>query len=258
MSTKRPLIAVCVAAVVALAGCTSGSDGGDSPSSAGSPSAESTPGSDTAPEVPEADLQDVPDVVAEVNGEKVRRDEFVTSYEGQLQQAALSSQSGGGEVDQDALKEQVVTQLVNNRLLTQAASKAGIEPTAKDVRSTLEDVAAQNGLESADAVIDALEEQGLSEDQVRADAATQFQVNAYIEAEADVQEPTEKELRAQYDALVEQMEAQGGDGASAPEVPPFEDVRDQLAQQATSQQQSAAVDEIVTGLRKKADVTINL
>ncbi|NNU27208.1 SurA N-terminal domain-containing protein [Isoptericola sediminis] len=256
MSIKRPLAAVTLAAVVALAGCSAGSDGDDTSSAPASPSAEAAPDAGAAPE---ADLEDVPDVVAEVNGEEIGREEFVTSFEGQLQQAALSQQqSGAGEVDQDALKKQVVEQLVNNRLLTQAAADAGIEPTAKDVRATLEDVAAQNGLESADAVISALKEQGLTEEQVRADAATQFQVSTYIEQEADVQEPSEKELRAQYDELVAQMESQGGDGASAPEIPPFEDVRDQLAQQATSQQQSAAIDTIVTDLREDADVTINL
>jgi len=254
--SKRPLVAVTLAAAVALAGCSADSDGEDTSSPSAAPSAAATPDAGAAPE---ADLEDVPDVVAEVNGEEVGREEFVTSFEGQLQQAALSQQqNGGGEVDQDALKEQVVEQLVNNRLLTQAADEAGIEPTEEDVQSTLEDVAAQNGLESADAVISALEEQGLSEKQVREDAATQFQVTTYIEAEADVQEPSEKELRAQYDDLVGQMENQAGDGASAPEVPPFEDVRDQLAQQATSQQQSAAIDTIVTDLRDDADVTIHL
>lgn len=252
MSIKRPFVALSVAAVVALAGCTSETD--ESPES--TPSAEQSPGA--GPEVPEADLDDVPDVVAEVNGEELGRDEFVSSYQGQLQQAAMSQQTTGQEVDQDALKQQVVEQLVGNRLLTQAASEAGIEVTEKDVDATLEDVAAQNGMQSADEVVAALGEQGMSEDEVRSDAASQFQVNAYVEAEADIEEPTEDELRDQYDTLVEQMEAQGGEGASQAEIPPFEEVRDQLAQQATSQQQGAAIDEIVSTLRDEGDVTIHL
>lgn len=252
MSIKRPLAALSVAAVVALAGCTSETD--ENPGS--SPSAEAT--SESGAGAPEADLEDVPDVVAEVNGEKVEREEFVTSYESQLQQAAMSQQTTGEEIDQDALKQQVVEQLVGNRLLTQAADQAGIEATDEDVQATLDGIAAQNGLQSADEVIAALGEQGISEDEVRADAASQFQVNAYIEAEADIEEPTEDELREQYDAIVEQMESQGGEGASQAEIPPFEDVRDQLAQQATSEQQSAAVDGIVSTLRDEGDVTIHL
>jgi peptidyl-prolyl cis-trans isomerase SurA len=251
MSIKRPLAALSVAAVVALAGCTSETDEQNPESS---PSAEA----EAAPGVPEADLDDVPDVVAEVNGEDVEREEFVTTYEGQLQQAAMSQQTTGQEVDQDALKQQVVEQLVGNRLLTQAATESGIEATDEDIETTLEDIAAQNGLQSADEVVAALGEQGISEDEVRSDAASQFQVNAYIEAEADIEEPSEDELREQYDTIVEQMESQGGEGASQAEIPPFEDVRDQLAQQAMGEQQSAAVDGIVSTLRDEGDVTIHL
>ncbi|WP_407319053.1 SurA N-terminal domain-containing protein [Isoptericola halotolerans] len=252
MSIKRPLVALSVAAVVALAGCTSETDdqNPESSPSAGAPEAGAG--------LPEADLEDVPDVVAEVNGEKVEREEFVTTYEGQLQQAAMSQQSTGQEVDQAALKKQVVEQLVGNRLLTQAADQSGIEATEEDVRTTLAGIATQNGMQSADEVIAALGEQGISEDEVRSDAASQFEVNAYIEAEADVEEPSEDELREQYDTIVEQMESQGGEGASQAEIPPFEDVRDQLAQQAMGEQQSAAVDEIVATLRDEGDVTIHL
>ncbi|GAA1975523.1 SurA N-terminal domain-containing protein [Isoptericola halotolerans] len=255
MSIKRPLVALSVAAVVALAGCTSETDDQDP---AAGPSAEQAPDAGAGTELPEADLEGVPDVVAEVNGEDIDREEFAASYEGQLQQAAMTQQSTGEEIDQEALKQQVVEQLVGNRLLTQAAAQADIEVTDEDVRTTLEDIAAQNGLQSADEVIAALGEQGLSEDEVRSDAAAQFQVSAYIEAEADIEEPSEDELRAQYDALVEQLEAQGGEETPETEIPPFEDVRDQLAQQATGEQQNAAVQEIVSTLRDQGDVTIHL
>ncbi|WP_277208273.1 SurA N-terminal domain-containing protein [Isoptericola croceus] len=255
MSIKRPLVALSVAAVVALAGCTSETDGENAESS---PSAEDAPQPGTGTDLPEADLDDVPDVVAEVNGENLEREEFVSSYQSQLQQVVMSQQSTGEEIDQDALKQQVVEQLVNNRLLTQAAAQADIEVTEEDIQATLEDVAAQNGMQSADEVIAALGEQGVSEDEVRSDAASQFQVSAYIEAQADIAEPTEDELRDQYDTIVEQMEAQGGEDAAGSEIPPFEDVRDELAQQAVSEQQSAAVDEVVSTLRDEGDVTIHL
>lgn len=255
MSIKRPFVALSVAAVVALAGCTSETD---QASPEASPSAEQAPGADAGADLPEADLEDVPDVVAEVNGENVEREEFVTTYQGQLQQAAMSQQSTGEEIDQDALKQQVAEQLVGNRLLTQAAEQSGIEATDEDIEATLEDVAAQNGMQSADEVIAALGEQGLSEDQVRSDAASQFQVGAYIEAEVDVEEPSEDELREQYDTIVEQMESQGGEDSAQAEIPPFKEVREQLVQQATSEQRSAAIDKIVSTLRDEGDVTIHL
>ncbi|MGO1199627.1 MAG: SurA N-terminal domain-containing protein, partial [Dermabacteraceae bacterium] len=121
--------------------------------------------------MPEADVSDVPDVVATVNGEEITKDEFTTIYEGQFQQLAMQQQTTGEEVDQAALKEQVANQLVDNRLLLQGAADAGIEPTDADIDATLEEIAKQNGLGSADEVVSTLEQQGMSEEDVRKDAA---------------------------------------------------------------------------------------
>ncbi|HLS65169.1 MAG TPA: SurA N-terminal domain-containing protein [Ruania sp.] len=256
MKITRPLTAVGVAVLLALAGCSgdgdSGENGSDAPAeTASDPAAD--PGADG--QMPEADVEDVPDVVAEVNGEEITRDEFVGDYEAQLQQAAMSQDPS--QIDQDELKQQVAQSMVDNQLLVQAAGEAGIEPTEEDIDTTLEDIAAQSGMSSADEVIAALEEQGMTEDEVRAEAADQFRVLGYIEAEADVAEPSEDELREQYDAYVEQME-QSGQGGEDSELPSFEEMRDQLAQQAVSEQQNAAAEEILTTLREDGEVTINL
>ena len=260
MKIARPLTAVGVAALLALAGCSGGEDGsGDGGSEQPSDSASDPAAapSEGGMQAPEADLENVPDVVAEVNGEEITRDEFAADYESQLQQAAMMQQQSGEEVNQDELKQQVAQTMVDNRLLTQAADEAGIEPTEEDIDSTLEDIAAQSGMGSADEVVAALEEQGLSEEEVREEAADQFQVLGYIESEADISEPTDEELQEQYDTYVEQME-QSGQGGEGGEVPPFEEMRDQLAQQAVTEQQNAAAEEILTGLREEGDVTIHL
>ena len=228
MKITRPLTAVGLAALLALAGCSSGDGGSGEDGSA--PPSESASDPAAAPEgeggmqAPEADLEGVPDVVAEVNGEEITRDEFAADYESQLQQAAMMQQQSGEEVNQDELKQQVAQTMVDNRLLTQAADEAGIEPTEEDVRQ---------------------------------EAADQFQVLGYIESEADISEPSDEELRQQYDDYVAQME-QSGQGGEGGEVPPFEEMRDQLAQQAVTQQQNAAAEEILTGLREEGNVTINL
>lgn len=259
MKITRPLTAVGLAALLALAGCSSGEDSGDgdsAPNESASDPAAAPP--DGEMEAPEADLENVPDVVAEVNGEEITRDEFAADYESQLQQAAMmQQQQGGEEVNQDELKQQVAETMVDNRLLTQAADEAGIEPTEEDIDSTLEDIAAQSGMGSADEVVAALEEQGMTEEDVRAEAADQFQVLGYIESEADISEPSDEELQEQYDGYVEQME-QSGQGGEGAEIPPFEEMRDQLAQEAVTQQQNAAAEEILTGLREEGNVTINL
>lgn len=263
MSIRRTVVAVCLVTVVALAGCASDNAGqgeGSDEASESSGNAEGAPGpgGDDQMQPPEADVDDVPEVVADVNGDEISRDEFVASYEGQLQQAAMAQQSTGEEIDQAELKQQVAELLVDNQLLTQAAEDAGIVATEQDIDATLEDLAEQNGLGSVDEVISALAEQGTSEEEARADAATQYQVTAYIDERADVEEPSEEELRGQYDALVEQMGEDGGPSGSEAETPPFEQVRDQLEDQAINEQQTAAVEEILADLQDDADVTINL
>jgi peptidyl-prolyl cis-trans isomerase SurA len=259
---RRTLAALTLTAALGLTACSGGQDDPSAASDGGgqeAPAASDGGGDQAAgaQQVPEADVSDVPDVVATVNDEEITKDEFVQTYESQFQQMTMQQQQTGTgeELDQDALKTQVAEQLVDNELLRQGAEDAGIEATDEDIDATLDQIAQQSGMGSGDEVVAALEQQGITEEQVREDAASQFAITTYIEQEADVAEPSEEELRAQYDALVEQQTQAGG---SAEEVPSFEEMREQLAQQATSQQQNEAATEIAGKLRESGDVTINL
>lgn len=284
MSIKRAALALPVAALIALAGCSSQS-GDQAGASEPAQGQQEQPGQlgqqgqhgklgqqeqqgkqgqegqqgqqGQQPKAPEPEVDDIPDVVAVVNGEKISKDTFVTTYEGQLQQTAMmQQQQGGGQVDQDKLKQQVLDSLVGNRLLVQAAQDAGIEATDQDVNDTLKKIAEQNGFKSADEVISALGEKGVSEKQVRSDAASQYQVTTFIHQKADISEPSDAELKKQYDKVVEQMGGAGEDAKG--QIPPFEKVRDQLAQQAVSQQENEAVQSILKDLRADADVKTNI
>lgn len=260
---RRTLAAVTLTAGLALTGCSGdqaapsgGSDGGGQPPAAsdggGAPAAGGEGGAQQAPEV---DVSDVPDVVATVNGEDITKDEFVPVYESQFQQMAMQQQTTGEQPDQAELKGQVAQQLVDNELLLQGAKDAGIEATDEDIDATLEEVASQNGLGSADEVVSALEQQGMSKEEIREDAASQFTLTAYIEQEADISEPTEEELKKQYEQLTAQQSQAGGDTS---QIPPFEEVKEQLAQQTVSQQQNEAATTLAAELREAGDVTINL
>ena len=267
---RRTLAALTLTAALGLtAACSGGqddpsqaSDGGGQAAPAASdgggqaaPGASDGGGAADDPQAQEADVSDVPEVVATVNGTEITKDDFVQTYQSQYQQMAMQQQTGGQAPDEEQLKTQVAEQLVNNELLRQGAEDAGIKATDKDIDTTLDEIAKQNGLGSGDEVVSALEQQGISAEQVRQDAASQFAITTYIEQEADIAEPSDEELKAQYDALVEQQSAAGG---SAEEVPSFEEMKDQLAQQATMQQQNEAATELAGTLREKGDVTINL
>ncbi len=246
MSISRLLVAGTLVGALALAGCSAGAE---------DPEEEATPApTDAAPAAPEADLDGLPDIVAVVNDEEITLEDFTSAYEPQLQQASIMQQQSGQEVDQDELKVQVADMLVNSALLTQAATASGIEATDEDVDGVLKDLATQNGLESVDDVIAAFDEQGIAEEDVREDAADQVRIDAYVAAETNVEAPSDEELREQYDQMVEQSKQQGGEG----EIPKFDEVKQQLADQAVSQEQNAAVEKIVTKLREDGNVDIKL
>ena len=108
---------------------------------------------------------------------------------------------------------------------------------------------------SADELLKAVEEQGVSADQAREQVETQAMVEQLVADENGPIEPTDKELRQIYTQAKKQQAASGGGGQ---EFPPFAQVRDQLVEQATSQETGRVATALVDDLRKDADITINL
>ncbi|WP_342388405.1 SurA N-terminal domain-containing protein [Salinicoccus bachuensis] len=205
------------------------------------------------PEMPEPDLEDVPDVVAEVNGEEITKEEFEQVYTAQFQQAAMQQQMAGEEVDQDQLKEQVVEGMVSQKLLIQEAGNSDISVPEEEVNETIDQLVEQNGLESQDEFFAALEEQGMSEEEVRSQLETELKANKLIAEEAGDIEPTEEELQTMYDEMTS-MQEESGEG----EVPSFEEVKPQLEDQVKMTKEGEAAQGLVEELREDADVTIHL
>lgn len=210
------------------------------------------PGEDgEMPEAPEPDVSDVPDVVAEVNGEEITGEDFITTYELQFEQMAMQSQMTGEEVDEGQLQAQTLETMVGSELLVQDAQERGHEATGNDVDELLEETAEANGMGSVDELLLAYEEQGVAEEDLRSDAETQVMVNQLV-GELDVAEPTEAELEELY----EQMSAQQppAEGEEGEEPPSFEEMRPDLEQQVTAQNENEAVLAHVDELREGAEV----
>jgi peptidyl-prolyl cis-trans isomerase SurA len=254
--------AALVAALLGASACSNDTGGDtDATTATDDAGATSAPGGDQAAAT--ADVADIPEVVAEVNGEPISRDDFVTAYEGQFQQASMQSQMGGEPVDQDALKQEVLDGLIGNTLLLQQVEEKGLEVSEEEIDSTLAELAQGNGMEPQD-FLAALEQQGLTEEDVRAEVEKQVGTDKLIEQEAPVEDPTEEELRAFYDEVAaQQAPPTGEDGAAAtdsPEsaLPPFEEVRPQVEEQVRAEKRSAAVQTYVDQLREDAEITTHL
>ncbi|ANU18278.1 peptidylprolyl isomerase [Planococcus maritimus] len=206
------------------------------------------------PEMPEPDLEGIPEVVAQVNGEEVSKEDFEAAYTGQFQQAAMQAQMSGQEIDQDQLKNQLAESMVGQKLLIQEAENQKLAASDEKVNQTLEQLAQQNGLETTDEFLKALDEQGMKEEEVRSQVATQVKVDQLIAESAGDTTPSDEEVEAAYEQMKEQQEQMG----SEEELPAFEELKPDLEEQVKTQKENEATQTLVAELREKADVTINL
>jgi len=248
-------------ALLGVSACGGDDGGGDGGNGDASPEAQST---ESPQAQPTPDLSGIPDVVAEVNGEEVTKDEFVAAYEGQFQQQAMQAQMSGQELDQDQMKEQTANGMVDTELLVQEAGNRDLEVTDEAKEQTLNEVVEQSQLGSADEFYSAMEEQGMDREQVDSQLETQVQIDQVIADEAGNIEPSEDELRQLYEQQKQQQEqmgqGQGGQGGqpSQQQMPSFEEMKPQLKQQAEMQKESEVAQTLVEGLRENADISINL
>jgi len=233
-----------------------GADGDSGDASGGAEAQQEQREKEADPSAPKPDLDGVPEVVAEVNGQEIPRGQFVQAYEAQFQQAVMQAQASTQEVDQNQLKKQVAENLVNTELLVQEADERNIKVSDKEVNRTLQQLAAQNGLESVDAFVAAMEQQGMDRDEVESQMQTQVRIQSLVSSEAGDVSASEAEMRALYEKLVAQQEQAGGQAAQ--QVQPFPKVRSQLADQVKAEKESQVAQRLITDLREKADVVVNL
>ena len=153
----RKLAAAAAATLLLIAACSS-----EDPEAATPPPPEEA--AELPEELPEPDIADLPEVVAEVDGVQITREEFLDIYEPEFQQVAAASQASGQELDQDELKRQIADVLVDTELMLMEAAERSIEPTEEQVEDAATELAEDWQLGSADELFTMLEEQGLDPD----------------------------------------------------------------------------------------------
>ena len=256
---KKLLLSIALAGIVSVvSACGTPEDGSESGSETSQAPANESAAPEAAPEIAEADLEGVPDVVAVVNGTEILKADFESVYTAQYQTSAMQSQMSGEAVDQDALKSQTIEGMIGTELLVQEAEERGVEASEEGIAAALDELVGTNGLESSEEFYSVLAEQGLDEETVNDQLATQVQVEELIEEEAGDTAPSEEELTTAYDEAVVQLEAQNEQSGEETEVPPFEEARPALEEQLVTEKQSEAAVALVASLREDADITINL
>lgn len=202
--------------------------------------------------VEEPTLEEIPEVVAKVNEKEISREEFETIYTAQLQQMALQSQMTGQEVDEEALKGQVVESLIGQELLIQEANNAGFEATEDEVDELIDDLVTQNGFDSSEQLYSALEDEGTDRTEFLTQAETQVKLDKLIQSISNDVEPTETELEELYEQLIAQQQQMGGDEM---ELPSYEEVRDDLIEEIKYQEETQVIQTLIQELRDDAEIT---
>lgn len=235
---------ITVLAIFALAACGDKDDSGNNKN-----------GSEV--DLPEVNLDNIPDIVAEVNGEQITKNDFTGLYEQQFQQFIMQAQMTGqdlNDIDQDILKEQTVDLIVGQNLLMQEANKRVKEVSEDDINQTINLLVEQTGMESKDDLLAAFAEQGIDEKEFISQVETQVKVDQLI---ADISKDikvTEEETKEAYDTLKAQQELLEGEE----EFPPFDELKPALEEQIKDQKTGEEANSFVEELRKSAEITIFL
>ncbi|MBE4906851.1 SurA N-terminal domain-containing protein [Bacillus luteolus] len=190
--------------------------------------------------------QEQGNVVAVVNDENISQQEFDESLD-QLKMTYAQQGMNVEDLQEDQLKEmeqQVVNQLVNTKLLLQAAEKNDIEATEEEVEQSL--VQIKDQFENDEDFKSALEANNLTLDQLEKQIAEELKINQYITENTVEVTVEEEEIMAMYDQYKEQSE----------EVPAYEEVKAQLEQQIKQQKSQEEFGKLVQKLRDDSEIEV--
>lgn len=262
---------VAAGAVLIAAGCSAGGDDGDTAQAEPQAAAEQAegadagaePGAEGAEQADGPDTSNIPDPVAEVNGTKISRDEFLSVFENQYKQMSMQAQMTGQPVDEEQLKKMTSEGLVGTELLTQEAEKRGIDVSDDEIQAELAVFAERNQV-STDEFITGMGEQGLDREDVLDQIDKQLRVQKLLAEEYGEFEATDAEVEQAYKQVADQQAMMGGGaggaggGAQQQQLPPLEEVRGEVEEQVSSEKEAKAMEELSQKLRKDADVTIHV
>lgn len=195
---------------------------------------------------PTPTFDEVPEVVATVNGEDITKDDYVTAYQQSYQTAVQQGADVSDPAVLDNIRSQTLDVLINTALIVQAANDTGVTVDADMVAEERAALIAQFGGEEGFA--QALKTSGVTEAVLEDSIREQLLVEAYITGAVDAASAptiTDEAVQARYEEVA----------ATVSDLPPLEEVRDQIVQQLEIEQQDVATQALVEELRAEASVS---
>lgn len=187
------------------------------------------------------------DTAAIVNGEEISIAELDRTFNKIKPMYAAQGIDLENEENIDTMnqvKESVLNQLINTTLIIQAADEQGYAPSEAEVNDSLEQIKGQYETEEQFKV--ALEENNLSVEILKQDIEDELKMKKYITENTEEVSITDAELKTTYDQYKEQNE----------QVPPFNEVKDQIRAELTNQKHQQQVGKLVEELRNNSEIEI--
>ncbi len=186
-------------------------------------------------------------VVATINGKEILQAEL----DDQVAQLIVQLQSVDPESDiestdvKEGIRQQALDNLINIELLVQEAQSTDIKVNEAAVTAQyLAVVERFGGDEGFEAQIKSL---GLTSDDVKTNIRNQLAIQDYLDAKFSDIEVTEEEAKALYDEVA----------TTDQNLPPYEEVKDQVLAQVRANKEQVLVETLLIGLREKADIEIS-
>lgn len=209
-----------------------------------------------AAEQPEQNEQDnsIPvmseaEAVATVNGDIITSTQYnsLLDYSKRMyeQQGLLEGEEGQEMIQ--LLEEEILDQLISQKLLVQKALEEGLEAEEGEVSEQIAMISAQ--YETEEQLQTALEQEGLSITILEHEIKNEIVINKLIEQISSEIDVSEEEVQSQYEAMAEMMED---------EIPPYEEYSGELKEQLVGQKINTHLSELLSELREAAEIEIHL
>ncbi len=182
--------------------------------------------------------------VATVNGEEISQDAF------EALEAQLASSQGltVGALDpaiRTQIRAQVIDNLVGQTLLMQATNASGVTASQEEIDTQLQSIKTQVG---EDTFVQTLSAEGLTEGDLRTQIEEGLRVQAYLEQKLKLSEivASDEEVNTTYADAV----------AAGAEVPPLEEIREEVKATVVQQKQQELIISHIEELKSYADIMI--
>lgn len=244
MKNKLTIFLIAVLSSLLLAACGGNDDTADK-------DAKNNEGQPT--EQAQAEEVDPQKVVAEVNGEEIKGEE----YNLMLQQTSMFMMQYGQGTDPEAIKEQTLNSLIDQKLLSQEVANKGYTASEQEVEDYLAELKAS--YESEEKFEEALNSTPLTMDTLKQQIADELALEKYLEQEVGKKEVTDEEIQEYYDQAKAQNDEQLKDLSEEEKeqqqaFPELADVKEPIRNQLEQQETSKQIQALLEDLKEKGEI----